>query len=38
MRKMNLVISSNIRFILNPPKTEFGCNCRDKAGKQSGTK
>ena len=31
MRNMNLVKSFHNRSILNPPKTEFGCNCRDKA-------
>ena len=30
MRKMNCIISAHSRFIFNPPKNNFGCNCRDK--------
>ena len=29
MRNMNSIISAHNRSILNPPKTNYGCNCRD---------
>ena len=29
MRDMNSIISAHNRSILNPPKTNYGCNCRD---------
>ena len=29
MRNMNSIISAHNRSILNPPKTSYGCNCRD---------
>ena len=29
MRNMNSIISAHNLFILNPPKTKYGCNCRN---------
>ena len=29
MRNMNSIISAHNRSILNPPKTNYDCNCRD---------
>ena len=29
MGNMNSIISARKRSILNPPKTNYGCNCRD---------
>ena len=31
MRNMNSIISAHNRSIFNPPKTKYGCNCRDNA-------
>ena len=30
MRSMSSIISAHSRYTLNPPKTSFGCNCRNR--------
>ena len=33
MRNMKSIISAHNHSILNPPKTNYGCNCRDNVNR-----